>query len=215
MLKKKKSGSRRARKRLRHRGKLLSERKQSTRNTLESFLIVCEGEKTEPLYFQEFKVPKEVCKVVGVGANTISLVKKAIQIRDEKEEHSYDQVWCVFDRDSFPAKNFNGALSLAKKEGIKVAYSNEAFELWYLLHFDYHDAAISRDLYAEKLSQKLGFEYVKNNPNMFELLEEIQEDAIEHAQRLLSTYITHHPYSDNPCTTVHQLVIELNKNSRK
>ena len=82
-------------------------------------------------------------------------------------------------------------------------------------HTDYHDAGISRTLYEEKLSAKLGAQYVKNNPDMFEILEDKQETAISHAENLLSTYLNHQPYSDNPCTTVHKLVIELLKNSRK
>ena len=46
---------------------------------------------------------------------------------------AFDQVWCVFDRDpsrvNNTAQRFNAALRLAEKEDIKVAYSNECFEL--------------------------------------------------------------------------------------
>jgi len=144
----------------------------------------------------------------GVRNNMIRLVRKAIRLRKQDD---YDQVWCVFDRDSFPRQNFNDALDLARQAGIEVAYSNEAFEIWYLLHFHYHDSATSRDLYKGMLTDRLGFEYKKNDPTMYDLLERRQQDAIRNAERLLSFHVPHRPADDNPCTTVHHLVQALNE----
>ncbi len=191
-------------------GRKSSLKRQINRRPLrQRFLIVCEGEKTEPYYFRGFRVPKDVIDVIGIGYNTVGLVRKAI---DRMEHGDYDQVWCVFDRDSFPVENFNNALSLAREYNIKVAYSNEAFELWYLLHFDFHDTAISRQTYKIRLSQRLGFEYKKNDPDMYELLEDKQQTAIRNATRLLDGYGEQlRPAYDNPCTAVHLLVQELNK----
>ncbi len=184
------------------------ERLVDTRNLRQRFLIVCEGEKTEPFYFKKFRVPKDIV-VKGIGFNTISLVRETIRL---KQEGDYDQVWAVFDKNSFTAENFNNALSLARQNGIKTAYSNEAFELWYLLHFDYHNSAITRDTYKSRLSRRLGFTYRKNNPNMYDLLEDKQEDAIRNATRLLQGYGNQHkPAYDNPSTTVHLLIQALNQ----
>lgn len=185
-----------------------SKRKVDTRNLLERFLIVCEGEKTEPNYFNSFRVPKNVIDVYGFGNNTIELVEKAVEL---KRNGDYDQVWCVFDRNSFPAKNFNAALELAKKEKIEVAYSNEAFELWYLLHFNFYDTAMPREDYKKKLSRLLGHEYKKNSENIYEELESRQPNAIKNARRLLDQYSSPKPESDNPSTTVHLLVEQLNR----
>ena len=186
-----------------------STRKVNRREKLKKFLIVCEGKRTEPFYFEAFRFKVSITlRVEGLGYNTISLVREAIQLMSQDE---YDQVWCVFDRDSFPAQNFNNALSLAKSAGINVAYSNEAFEIWYLLHFHYHDSATSRDLYKEMLTKRLGIEYRKNDPNMYERLKEKQQAAIDNAKKLRSSYVPHSPEKDNPCTTVHHLVKELNK----
>lgn len=143
-----------------------------------------------------------------MGYNTIRLVREAIRLRKQDD---YDEVWCVFDRDSFPAQDFNRAIELAKQSNMKVAYSNEAFEIWYLLHFHYHDSATSRDLYKDMLTDWLGFEYKKNDPNMYELLESRQQDAIRNAERLLNSYDPHRPADDNPCTAVHHLVQALNE----
>lgn len=187
-------------------------RKVDIRKARDSFLIVCEGEKTEPNYFRKFHGPIDV-KVEGTGCNTISLVEKAVEIRDErqKEGEVYDQVWCVFDKDSFSDDNFNQAKKLAENNNIRPAYSNEAFELWYLLHFGYHQAATSRNDYGKMLSKKLNFSYRKNDPGIYEVLAKMQAHAIKNAEHLLKSYDPHNPAKNNPCTTVHLLVQELLK----
>jgi hypothetical protein len=182
-------------------------RRVNIRELRDKFLIVCEGARTEPLYFESFRVSKQVI-VIGAGTNTLGVVQQAIK---RQSQDDYDQVWCVFDRDEFPAQNFNAALKLAEEHDIKVAYSNEAFEIWYLLHFHYYNTGISRASYKEKLTECLGLEYKKNDPNMYETLEDKQKDAIRNAEKLLQSYIPHNPEKDNPCTTVHQLVQELNR----
>lgn len=186
----------------------------------QSFLIICEGQETEKNYFNSFRANKSVedFEVKGLGANTLSLVQKALEIRanlEAKREAPFDQAWCVFDRDSFPAQNFNAALQLATQNGFHVAYSNQAFELWYLLHFDFHNAAISRTLYSEKLSAKLGFHYRKNSPLTYTALQQLgdEERAMKFADNLLKSCITEKgfldPESNNPSTTIHCLVREL------
>ena len=173
-------------------------------------LIVCEGEKTEPNYFKKFPIPSDcVIEVNGIGANTVSLVKEAIRLRDQAD-YNYDQVWCVFDRDSFPVNNFNAALQMAKAKRIKVAYSNEAFELWYLLHYCYFNTGLSRKDYKVRLTHYLGHKYQKNSKTIYDEIYPHQNDAIRYAKKLLSLY-TPNPAKDNPSTTVHVLVEKLKR----
>lgn len=175
-------------------------------------LIVCEGGKTEPNYFRSFRASSAVIEVLGEGYNTVSLVESAIERRDKAKEDNkeFQETWCVFDRNSFPAVNFNNALTLAIQENIKVAYSNEAFEIWYLLHFNYIDAALSREQYSQMLTNRLGYPYIKNSEDMYDELLNRQEDAIRNSERLLQNYNPHNPERDNPSTTVHLLVNEIN-----
>lgn len=200
------------RKRLPDKGRSLAGRQVDRRPLRPRFLIVCEGKKTEPDYFRCFRVNTDVMelKVEGLGDHTLSLVQ---QTCERVQQDDYAQVWCVFDRDSFPAERFNAALDLARTRGIQVAYSNEAFELWYVLHFNYHDVATSRHDYEGMLTDRLGSRYRKNNSReMYARLEDRQSDAIRNAQRLLDSYgPEHNPERDNPCTTVHVLVQELNR----
>lgn len=53
-------------------------RRQSTREVKQSFLIVCEGVRTEPDYFKAFRMTAATVKAVGQAMNTTSLVSKAI-----------------------------------------------------------------------------------------------------------------------------------------
>ncbi len=186
-------------------------RKEFTRNQRDRILIVCEGGKTEPQYFGGFGLTN--VWVIGTGYNTDSLVAKAVEIKKHaiRVGQKYDQIWCVLDRDSFPAQNFNNAFSLAEQNNINIAYSNEAFELWYMLHFNYYDAALSREDYCNRLNKLLGYKYEKRNPKMYDILIEKQDVAIRNAETLLSQYVSHNPEKDNPSTTIHLLVMELNK----
>jgi hypothetical protein len=200
--------ARRRREPFRERQRIYSTRAVDTREPLERFLIVCEGEKTEPNYFRSFRVPREVITVHGLGDNTVRIVERAIELMAEGE---YDQTWCVFDRDSFPARNFNAALELARRHDIEVAYSNESFELWYVLHFEYMNSGIHRADYITKLNRLLGHRYEKNSDTIYEELEEMQPAAIRNATRLLDLYTPPNPERDNPSTKVHELVVQLNR----
>lgn len=134
--------------------KAAKKRKENVREKLVRFLIVCEGTKTEPHYF----------------------------------------------------------------EALRSAWTNEAFELWYYLHFEYLDTGISREAYIDKLQnafrKKMGddnFKYCKGNPDIYRLLQQYgrEELAKRFAQQLRALYTgidyaTHKPY-----TMVDILVEEL------
>lgn len=191
-------------------------RRVETKDKRQRFLIVCEGKKTEPNYFRSFRVPKEVEVVIGFGNGVhVTVVREAIRLRDASR-NDFDQVWAVFDRDkelSNPrsVQNFNEALRLAQENNIQTAYSNDAFELWYLLHFDYCDTAILRSDYITKLQSKLPGGYKKNDPYVYAKLASLMDDACRNAMNLLSRYEPSNPESDDPSTTVHLLVQELRR----
>ena len=192
-------------------------RKAKIRELREKFLIVCEGEKTEPNYFKSFPVKMDLVdiSVFGEGANTNSLVEITLQrIKDAYNNGTpYNQAWCVFDKDSFSDNNFNTAIFRANSKKIKVAYSNEAFELWYILHYQLQSTGISRKQYKGILTKLLGRKYEKNDEHIYEELKKLQKQAIKNAKRLLAEKYCKGdtPAKQNPTTTVQKLVQELNK----
>ena len=190
----------------------ISGRRESTKNRRKTFLIVCEGSKTEPCYFSSFRLPKYIFDVEGCGANTGTVVKEAERLSKEQE---YDEVWCVFDRDSFPSQAVNAAIARAENLGFKVAFSNESFELWYLLHFCYLDVALSRSQYCDRLSGYLGKPYEKNSDHMYNLLHDLQSTAIKNA-KLLERNVANASWANRiPYTGVHLLVQRLNFYAKK
>lgn len=151
--------------------------------------------------------------------STLKLVSEAERLSRSQE---YDEVWCVFDRDSFPATEVNGACSriaqLDKLAGrgrgrprFRVAFSNEAFELWYLLHFCYMDVAVSRSTYAERLERYLGRVYLKNDPQLYAILRPHQPTALRNAERLRAEVAGATPAETCPATSVDVLVTRLNE----
>jgi RloB-like protein len=74
----------------------------------------------------------------------------------ESKKDNFDQVWVVFDKDDFPADNFDNAISKAESLGFQVAFSNQAFEYWLILHFENHQGgAMHRNDYDAKINQHL------------------------------------------------------------
>ena len=189
-------------------------RASSLRIVKQTFLIVCEGEVTEPEYFNSFRLTSANVKAIGKGMNTISLVKEAIAIRDieKRRNRNYDQCWVVFDKDDFSDGDFNGAIQMAQANGFHVAYSNQAFEFWFLLHFNLYQGAIHRNRYAEILTHLLGFKYGKtkgDSVRVFNVIYPRTRMAIDNAKNVLKTFDGGNPAKEESSTTVHQLVDQL------
>ena len=96
-------------------------RKVATRKVHLNYLIVCEGERTEPNYFNALVGGRNSkvlsVEVLGEGQSTCRLVRTAIEERD-KSMREYDRVWVVFDKDDFD--DFNDARRYKELFGGKV-----------------------------------------------------------------------------------------------
>ena len=187
------------------------------------YLIVCEGEETEPNYFEAIKrlLPPEMVKritISGAGRNTLSLVEYAnreVIARKKSDDPPYYKVWVVFDRDSFNPSDFDNAIAAiagksSKTEQWQAAWSNEAFELWYILHFRTQaGGALSREDYKHILECEMGRPYEKNAEDMFDLLKPYVVKAIRRANTALRLQSGKPHHAQNPATTVQKLVREL------
>ena len=107
-------------------------RRTAFRPIRESFLILCEGENTEPLYFNAFRLTTATVRALPVTTgDAMAVVQSAIKRRRAENENGkeYDHYWVVFDRDETSSEIFNNAIRVAQSNGFLVAYSNQAFEL--------------------------------------------------------------------------------------
>lgn len=191
-------------------------RVSGVREVKQTFLIICEGVNTEPDYFNAFRLTSANVKAIGQGMGTVALIQKAINIKEQEKQkgRTYNQNWVVFDKDDFPDVDFNAAIALARKNGFEVAYSNQAFEYWFLLHFNLYQGALHRSRYEKMLSDLLGFPYSKKSGvsnKMFNILFPKQMQAINYAKTVMKQFSGDNPSQEESSTTVYLLVEELNK----
>ncbi len=131
-----------------------SARDNSKRQSYDKILVVCEGEKTEPIYFEEIRV------VLGIdfanieidgscGSSPINVVNRAYLLHREalQSGDSYNRVFCVFDKDSHTTfeeaieriNQINCELSeqgLKEQSRFEGIISIPSFEYWFLLHYN-------------------------------------------------------------------------------
>jgi len=200
------------------------------------WLIVCEGF-TEQHYFRAFmeslNMDKNSIRTVGEGRNTTGLIDKVDEYFDSVDKicgkqripYSNERIVFVFDKDDFSANNFNTAIKMAEARypGCKVAWSNESFELWLCLHFEYVQSSLHRDAYNEKLTvifrkndiftKRQNFDSNgKNDPHLYEKIKHCGgnlTNAINWARKLADAYDLNNPAKANPVTIVYEAVEAL------
>jgi hypothetical protein len=125
-------------------------RRTETRTPRKTLVLFCEGERSEPDYFEALKREPQVRELAAVdvridedsaGSDPLTLVRAAICARERAQgaEGEIDEFWCVFDvewktyRRNHPT--LMEAVRLAHDNDIRLAISNPCFELWLVLHF--------------------------------------------------------------------------------
>jgi len=196
------------------------------------YYIFCEGQQTEPLYFAGFKKMIEdnpiyrdmvLIEIEPCQAETMRVIGMAERYV-KKNKIQKGQIWCVYDKDSFPPDNFNGVIIRAEqlnKENPELQYhaawSNECIEFWFLLHFAYYTANNHRTEYISFLNDKfreLGIgKYQKNMKDIFTILMNRGNPklAIRYAKRIMKDAGGKLPADIAPGTKVYELVEELVK----
>lgn len=191
-------------------------RKSGIRNVKKSFLIITEGVNTEPEYFNAFRLTSATVRALGQGMSTISLVRKAIKIRDgyKSRGKTFDRCWVVFDKDDNSDNDFNDAIILAQNNDFKVAYSNQAFEYWLLLHFGKYEGHFDRKKLNDMLGNLMGSVYTKKSgfaAGLYNFLFGKQSAAIANAKAVYKSISHGNPAKEESSTLVFELVEELNR----
>jgi len=102
------------------------------------YLIVTDTNETERNYMNGLRdsIPIElqhkiVLKVRKAKAKGIELVNETINIASLQPQ--YSETWIIFDRDQ--VKGFDQIVSYAKKNDIRVGWSNPCIEIWFNAYF--------------------------------------------------------------------------------
>lgn len=196
------------------------DRLKSKRQAPANYLIVCEGKKTEPNYFNGLKkkinekygnkvdvlIPN--IDIKGTGMNTTSLVKYTQKTVNHANK-VYGQVWVVFDKDDYNDEQFNSAIDNCN---YNVAWSNPNFELWLLAHFKKVNRYVSKDVVLQELSKEfqkksLG-DYNKNDTNIFDKVtsEGKLHTAIKNCEYMEELNKDGQDSQRNPMTRIYKIV---------
>ncbi len=206
----------------------VSKYKMETKEMNKVILIVCEGQ-TEKIYFDSFPVVTLTVEAIDLsGQAKQKLVESTRRIVHDSDK-DYDEIWCVFDMDikqgAKELSDYDNAIENARQLAYKVAYSNDAFELWFYLHFHYTDEQHNRTFYYKELGKKWDINYVKQGKrydfckSIYERLNKdenaSQEKAIARARKLYEAQKDLVYHKQNPITLVYLLIELLNENMRK
>lgn len=192
-------------------------RKEATKAPYDRVLIVCEGEKTEPLYFQalvdDYELNNANVKVEPSDSTCpLNLVEYAISSQKDGE---YDKVYCVFDKDNH-ARYREAILRLQPLSDFVIsAHSIPCFEYWLLLHFEYttspfyaHASKSPGEEAVERLKVYIQ-DYAKGKSGVYDMIKGNQKTAATFALRANNAAET--AGTDNPTTYVVNLVNYLEK----
>ncbi|MFC1452816.1 RloB family protein [Verrucomicrobiota bacterium] len=209
-------------------------RRQPPRNLLSgnAYLIVTEGQKTEPDYFvglrDQLKLSSIDVEITPAdGTDPVSIVNYAVSLRDQRKQSAkrdiatpnYDAVWAVFDTERADTnQKLNDALQRAAARQISVALSNPAFEYWILLHYEFTTASFLDCWAVIKRIKEQGHipDYAKGSTPVEEMIKRIA-DAVKHAGQCRQSHVgcqTDAEHFWNPYTQVDRLVTELNEATR-
>lgn len=190
-------------------------RKAPKREPYDRVLIVCEGERTEPVYFEDLRnhyglSTANIAVTPANGSDPVSVVRhaKKLQKDESKQGEKFDKVYCVFDRDEHT--NFDAASSQLNDSNILAARSWPCFEFWLLLHFGYQRQPLhpSRGKTAAQLCQyslKANLPaYTKGMQGIFDELLPDLDTGIQNATRAQRD--AQATGEQNPSTEVHELV---------
>lgn len=198
------------------------ERKLGRRQPGRRFLVVCEGEKTEPNYLREIQVALRIHAanlfVTHAGVTEPRQIMEAAWEIFQTGKGSFrakaaDVVVAVFDRDEH--RTYHDALTYAEaldakqpknddKQPVRILAvpSHSCFELWSLLHFKDQQTPIHRhDAFEQVRSFVPGYD--KGMRGLFAKTRELLPTALERAYRLAESS---DPREEGPWTGMHLLV---------
>ena len=195
-------------------------RSQGFKEPRKSILIVSEGSKTEPIYFNSLRSSLRLAmvevEVVGEGAAPITVVDRAIELKAERKrvakksltKAAYDVVYCVIDVEAPKAESLSRAVNKAEGNRLEVILSNPCFEYWYILHFRKTSAPFGTSQEAKSALRREHCAYCDSDTTIFEVVYPKTADAIKHSKEVLREQ--HNDAEDlsdcNPSTHVHKIV---------
>ena len=175
---------------LNNRGYTPKKRNSNSRKRKKVIFIATEGKnKTERLYFKKFNSDKVQMRFVkGGSTDPVNMVSELLsECKDMGfDPEAGDMAYCVLDSDFSINKNNQMALAdkKAKKNDLSLIVSSPCFEIWYLCHYEYSTKVFgSNEEVIDELKKRMP-QYDKNKEDMYEILLQMKDNAVENAKKL-------------------------------
>ena len=183
------------------------------------YIIVTDAKETERNYLYGLRdsLPKELQGRIVIKVSTAKTEELVDSCKNQASfEPQYGEPWIVFDRDR--VEQFDEILQKARKEGIKVGWSNPCIEIWFDAYFgqmhSYQESKQCWYRFAETYKRRTGQEYSKADENIYDTLSRYGDEkkAIDIAEKRLMAHRNSgisKPSEMVPGTTLHHLVGEI------
>ncbi|MFN9623343.1 MAG: RloB family protein [Cyanobacteriota bacterium] len=178
-----------------------------------TILVVSEGPVTERQYVEGLGqfIGNTGVRVVfsrqhGVPRTIVEAAKDECQKWRAVHSEEYDEVWCLFDRDSHP--QFEASIQIARDRRYHLAVSNPCIELWLWLHHRQSPGARTHTEMQKLLKDQVDAGYDKHIrqdfyfPNLKAAVAaafQLDKQAIEDRE----------PPFSNPSTSMYKLVLSI------
>ena len=203
--------------RSRQKNRFSLKRKEPTKNVYSRYLIICEGEKTEPFdvraVIDEYRLGNNVDVISPECTCPKQLVGHAKKILKE-DKLKYDKIYCVFDKDTHT--HYDEALGMVKgSKKIIAANSIPCFEYWLILHFEkttrsfYGSATESPGQVAATYLKRHISNYNKGLKGIYQVTKNHINQAIKRANHINND--SKNAGTDDPSTHVVELVESLKR----
>lgn len=191
-----------------------------------SFYILTNGKETEKNYFDLVKSKKSIydVKVEFHNDDPAGLVKIGAQLL----KSGANQVWCVFDIDNtFEEGSLIASLKLSSETGVNIVFSNVAFEVWLLSHYEKVENPMNNsqllkamnELLLKKLGETAGYNKSDKDILKRRFLPQL-DTAVTNSKIVYQKRVAEHEkkydgnkgyriWEWNPCTNVYMLIEAL------
>lgn len=188
------------------------------------YIIVTDAAKTEKHYFEGLRnaLPPELARklTIKVYADIVPAELVPFCLKQMATNPQYAEPWIVIDRDE--VAGFDDLVAEAQSHGIRVAWSNQCFEVWMSMYFGpiirEENAQRCTEHFSEAFLRATGTSYRKNDERLYAKLFEKgdEEQALRRSAKQFEQVSQDCtlPSAMVPCSTVHELVGEIRSKAK-
>lgn len=205
----------------------MSKCNKKRKDPLPDVLIITEGEKTEPSYFNDVKnyikttgvVGKKITRLLQITDNGRKTSPRKIFEAAKKEQNGgIPYVFIVIDDDDRKESlevlqecRYPQTTDEVSKDKINCIYSNPCFEYWALLHFKNSDKVYASSELSEILSECMPSYNKRNKVFTYNVMQKTEDSAAKNAAKIRQNHQSTGKVWERPSTNVDVLLAFIRK----